>query len=135
PSSHVAVICSRPATSRYSPNPPRLIASRYLDFHGLDVPYATSSTFKYIKLGPLPKSRPYSSEPHNFSAACATRRYWREFIRVFVVHGRKRFLNRNVVRSRSAAALAHRCGNGELTNKQKNDIAFVFLVTTVTRTI
>ena len=28
--------------------------------------------------------------------------------------------DRNVVRSRSAAALAHQCGNGELTNKQKN---------------
>jgi hypothetical protein len=29
-------------------------------------------------------------------------------------------LNRNVVRSRPAAALAHQCGNAELTNKQKN---------------
>jgi hypothetical protein len=31
-----------------------------------------------------------------------------------------RFLNRNVVRSRLAAAVAHQCGSDELTNKQKN---------------
>ena len=86
----------------------------------VDVRHATSSTFKDIKVGQAPKSRRCSSEPHNLSAAWADRRPWRVFTRVFVAHGRKRSLNRNVVRSRPAAALAHQCGNGELTNKQKN---------------
>src|SRR6516162_1587253 len=39
---------------------------------------------------------------------------------MFVAHGRKRSSNRTVVRSRPAEGLAHQCGNGELTNKQKN---------------
>ena len=86
----------------------------------VDVRHTTSSTFKNIKVGQLPKSRRCSSEPHNLSAAWADRRPWRIFTRVFVAHGRRRSLNRNVVRSGSAAALAHQCGNGELTNKQKN---------------
>jgi hypothetical protein len=51
---------------------------------------------------------------------------------MLVAHGRKRSLNRNVVRSRPAAALAHQCGNSELTNKQKVAIAFAFLVMTIT---
>ena len=89
----------------------------------VDVRHAANSTFKDIKVGQVPKSRRYSSEPHNFSAAWAKRRPWRFFIRVFVAHGRKRSLNRNVVRSRPAAALAHQCGNGELTNKQKKLVA------------
>jgi len=53
--------------------------------------------------------------------------------------------NRNVVRSRPAAALAHQCGDGELTNKQKNwyrirvygddrHREFACMVTTVTGT-
>src|SRR5262249_51796374 len=72
------------------------------------------------KVGQVPKSRRCSSEPHILSAARANRRPRHIFTRVFVAHGRKRSLNRSVVRSRSAAALAHQCGNGELTNKQKN---------------
>src|SRR5262249_57870548 len=40
-----------------------------------------------------PKSR-RSSERHNSSAAWATRRPWRVFIRMFVAHGRQRSLNR-----------------------------------------
>ena len=86
----------------------------------VDVRHATSSAFKDIKVGQAPKSRRGSSEPHNLSAAWANRRPWHIFTRVFVVHGRKRSLNRSVVRSRPAAALADQCGNGELTNKQKS---------------
>jgi hypothetical protein len=86
----------------------------------VDVRHAASSTFKDIKVRQAPKSQRCSSEPHNLSAAWANRRAWRIFTRVFVAHGRKRSLNRNVVRSRPEAALAHQCGNGELTNKQKN---------------
>ena len=90
-------------------------------FVGLvDVRYATSSTFKGVKVGQVPKSQRCSSEPHNLSAAWANRRPWLIFARVFVAHGRRRSLNRNVARSRPAVALAHQCGNGELTNKQKN---------------
>jgi len=86
----------------------------------VDVQHATSSTFKDMKVGQVPKSRRCASEPHNLSAAWANRRPWRIFTRVFVAHGRKRPLNRNVVQSRPATALAHQCGNGELTNEQKN---------------
>ena len=111
----------------------------------VDVRHATSSTFKDKKVGQAPKSRRCSSEPHNLSAAWANRRPWRVFTRVFVAHGRKRSLNRNVVRSRPAAALAHQCGNGELTNEQKNwyrirvhgddrHREFAFMVTTITGT-
>ena len=96
----------------------------------LDVRYATRSAFKDIKV-----SRRCSSERHKLSAAWAMRRPWRVFARVFVAHGRKQSSNRNVVRSRPAAALAHQCGNGEVTNTKKIAIAFVFLVTTVTGTI
>ena len=86
----------------------------------VDVRHAASSTFKDIKDGQAPKSQRCSSEPHNLSAAWANRRAWRIFTRVFVAHGSKRSLNRNVVRSGPEAALAHQCGNGGLTNKQKN---------------
>jgi len=86
----------------------------------VDVRHATSSTFKDKKVGQVPKSQRCSSKPHNLSAAWANRRSWRIFARVFVAHGRKRSLNRDVARSRPAAALAHQRGNGELTNKQKN---------------
>jgi hypothetical protein len=86
----------------------------------LDVRNATRSAFKDIKVGQVPKSRRCSSEQHKLSAAWAMRRPWRVFTRVFVAHGRKRSLNRYVVRSRPTAALAHQCGNGELTNEQKN---------------
>jgi hypothetical protein len=41
----------------------------------------------------VPKSR-RSGEPHNSSAAWATRRPWRVVTRIFVAHGRKRSLNR-----------------------------------------
>jgi hypothetical protein len=62
----------------------------------LEAQHATSSAFKGIKVGQVPKSRRCSSEPHNLSAARAKRRRWRVFTRVFVRHGRKRSLNRNV---------------------------------------
>ena len=39
----------------------------------LDVRQATSSTFKGIKVGQVLKSRRYSSEPHDLSAAWAKR--------------------------------------------------------------
>jgi hypothetical protein len=64
-----------------------------LDFHGVDVRHATSSAFKDIMDIKVPKSR-RSGEPHNASAAWATRRPWRVFTRMFVAHGRKRSLNR-----------------------------------------
>ena len=79
-----------------------------------------NSTFKGVKVGQVPKSQRCSSEPHNLSAAWANRRPWPIFSRVFVAHDRRRSLNRDVARSRPAVALAHQCGNGELTNKQKN---------------
>ena len=65
----------------------------------VDVRHATSSTFKDMKVGQVPKSRRCASEPHNLSAAWANRRPWRIFTRVFVAHGRKRPLNRNVVQA------------------------------------
>ena len=86
----------------------------------VDVRHPTSSALKDIKVGQVPKSRRCSSERHKLSAAWAMRRPWRVFTRVSVAHGRKRSLNRYVVRSRPTAALAHQCGNGELTNEQKN---------------
>ena len=53
----------------------------------LDVRYATRAAFKGIEVGQVPKSRCYSNEPHNSSAAWAKRRPWRTFIREFVAHG------------------------------------------------
>src|SRR6516225_8491320 len=53
----------------------------------LDVPYATSAAFKRIEGGQVAKSRRYSSEPHDLSAAWANRRPWRVFICLFVAHG------------------------------------------------
>src|SRR6516225_11115940 len=47
-----------------------------LNFHGVDVRHATSSAFKDIKVGQVPKSRGCSSEPHKLSAAWAERRLW-----------------------------------------------------------
>jgi len=84
------------------------------------VRHTTSSAFKAVKIGQIAKSRRYSNEPHDLSARWAMRRPWRVFARVFVAHGRKRSLNRNVLRSRPATVLVHQCGNCELTNKQKN---------------
>jgi hypothetical protein len=49
---------------------------------------ATSSAFKGIKVGQITKSRRSSSEPHDLRAAWAKWRPWREFTRVFGVHGR-----------------------------------------------
>jgi hypothetical protein len=84
------------------------------------VRHTTSSTFKAVKIRQVAKSRRYSSEPHDLSAGWANRRPWRTFTRVFVAQGRKPSLNRNVGRTRPATALAHQCGNCELTYKQKN---------------
>ena len=53
----------------------------------LDAPHATSAAFKRIKVGQVAKSRRYSSEPHDLSAAWANRRPWRVFICLFVAHG------------------------------------------------
>jgi hypothetical protein len=116
---------TRQANPNSSNQRPTVIAEARLfvawsDSRCLDVRQATSSAFKDIKVGQVPKSRRCSSEPHKLSAAWAMRRPWRVFTRVFVAHGRKRSLNRNVVRSRPAAALAHQRDYGELTNKQKN---------------
>ena len=86
----------------------------------LDVRHTTSSTFKRIKVGQVAKSRCYSSEPHDLSAARAMRRPGRVFTRGFVTHGRNPVLEPQCVRSRPAGAVAHQCGNDELTNKQKN---------------
>lgn len=66
--------------------------------------HATSSAFKGIKLRQVAKSRRYSSEPHDLSAAWARRRRWRVFTRVFVEHGRKRPLNRNVARRQTGGS-------------------------------
>ena len=66
--------------------------------------HATSSAFKGIKVGQVTKSRRCSSEPHNLSAAWAKRRRWRVFNRVFVGHGRKRSLNRNVARKQTGGS-------------------------------
>jgi len=52
----------------------------------LDVRHATGSAFKGVKVGQVAKSRRYSSEPHDLSAALAKWRRWR-VIRVFVAHG------------------------------------------------
>jgi hypothetical protein len=76
----------------------------HLDLSGLEVQHATSSAFKGIKGGQVAKSRRYSSDPHDLSAAWAKRRCWRVFTRVFVVHGRKRSLNRNVARRQTGGS-------------------------------
>jgi len=87
----------------------------------LNVRHATRSAFKDIKVGQVPKSRRCSSERHKLSAAWAMRRPWRVFTRVFVVHGRKTVLEPPLCGAKqTTAALAHQCGNGELTNEQKN---------------
>jgi hypothetical protein len=57
------------------------------------VRHATSSAFKDILDIKVAKSR-RSDEPHNSSAAWATRRPWRVYTRMFVAHGRQRSLNR-----------------------------------------
>jgi hypothetical protein len=57
------------------------------------VRHATSSAFKDILDIKVTKSR-RSDEPHNSSAAWATRQPWRVFTRMFVAHGRQRSLNR-----------------------------------------
>jgi len=59
-----------------------------LDLRGINVRQATSSAFKGIKVGQVPKPRRCSSEPHSLRAAWAKRRPWRVFTRVFVAHGR-----------------------------------------------
>jgi hypothetical protein len=64
----------------------------------LNVRHATSSAFKGIKVGQVIKSRRYSSESHELSAAWAKRRPWGAFIRAFVAHGQKRSLSRDVPR-------------------------------------
>ena len=48
---------------------------------------ATSSAFEDIKIGQLAKSRCYSRQPHDLSAAGAKRRCWRALIRAFVGPG------------------------------------------------
>jgi hypothetical protein len=55
------------------------------DFHGVDVRHATRSASKDIIDIKVPKSR-RSNEPHNSTAAWATRRPWRVFTRMFVAH-------------------------------------------------
>jgi len=77
---------------------------RCLDLRGVDVRYVTSSAFKDIEVGQVPKSRRCSGEPHNLSAAWAKRRRWRVFTGVFVGHGRKRSLNRNVARRQTGGS-------------------------------
>jgi len=57
-----------------------------LEVRCLDVRRATSSAFKGVKLRQVAKSRGYSSEPHDLSAAWAKRRPWRAFIKAFVAH-------------------------------------------------
>jgi hypothetical protein len=69
-----------------------------LDFHGVDVRHATRSAFKDILNIKVPESR-RSGEPHNLSAAWATRRLWRVFTRMFVAHDRKRSLNLGLARA------------------------------------
>jgi hypothetical protein len=64
------------------------------------VRHATSSAFKRIKVGKVVKSRCYSSEPHDLSAAWAQRRPWRAFSRVFVAHVTKRSFGRDVAQFR-----------------------------------
>jgi hypothetical protein len=60
-----------------------LVASVHRSFRGerrLDVRHATCSAFKAVKVGQVAKSRRYSSEPHDLSAAWAKRLPWRLFI-------------------------------------------------------
>jgi hypothetical protein len=52
----------------------------------LDVRQAASSAFEDIKIGQIAKSRCYSVEPHDLSAAWAKRRPWRTFIKAFGSH-------------------------------------------------
>jgi hypothetical protein len=49
---------------------------------GFDVRHTASSAFKGVKVGQVAKSRRYSSEPHDLSAAWAIRRLW-----ALVAHG------------------------------------------------
>jgi len=64
------------------------LSSRYFDLRGVNVQQATSSAFKGIKVGQVPKPRRCSSEPHSLRAAWAKRWPWRVFTRVIVAHGR-----------------------------------------------
>jgi hypothetical protein len=68
-----------------------------LDFHGVNVRHATRSAFKDIlDIKVIKPSR--SDEPHNSSAAWATRRPRRVITKMFVAHGRQRSLNRKCPR-------------------------------------
>jgi hypothetical protein len=58
-----------------------------LGYRRLDVRYATSSTLKRIKVRQAAKSRRYSSDPHDLSAARAKGGPWRVFIKTFIAHG------------------------------------------------